>query len=514
MDDRLRQAPIGVLDVSSEGAVRDANAVARSLLDIPDGVAGASLAEVFPRSVENSLGIAFEGTATDASFEEYYPDLERWLDVSVVPADDGAVVYVRDVTAERRQKQSLERLRQDQKRTALIENVLSKILANLVDATSREEIAETICRELGDTELYEFAWVGERDIGSDGLVIHAVAGETGETFDAIRDALGDETVTTPEERAVETGSLRAAQPLADDPLVPESVRVAGFADGTQSALAIPLSYGSTVHGVVGVYASETAAFSEREQTSFETLGDVAGFAVTAARNRNLLLSDTVAELTFEVGDGSALARLSRSLESTLTLDGVVPRGDETLLCFVSAEIARSEAIEDAASDIDGIGDVRAIRESGSGCGVELTVLGSVPLVTVSSLGGTVRRATFQNGTGRVVVELPPGGDVRRIADTVSRTHDMEFVAKTERERSVTTAREFRDELNERLTDRQQTVLQTAYLADYFESPRGSTAEEVAESLDITGSTLLHHLRAGQRKLLDAYLDERTQSAER
>jgi predicted DNA binding protein len=50
------------------------------------------------------------------------------------------------------------------------------------------------------------------------------------------------------------------------------------------------------------------------------------------------------------------------------------------------------------------------------------------------------------------------------------------------------------------------VLRTAYLADYFEAPRGSTAEQVAASLDITGSTLLHHLRAGERKLLDVYLD--------
>ena len=62
--------------------------------------------------------------------------------------------------------------------------------------------------------------------------------------------------------------------------------------------------------------------------------------------------------------------------------------------------------------------------------------------------------------------------------------------------------------------RQRTVLQTIYLVDYFESPRGSTAEEVAASLDITGSTLLHHLRAGQRKLLDAYLDGQTQISER
>ena len=186
---------------------------------------------------------------------------------------------------------------------------------------------------------------------------------------------------------------------------------------------------------------------------------------------------------------------------------MVPHGDDALLCFVSVKDTDVEAVEDAAAGIEEIVDTRTVRESESGGTVELTIQGSTPLLAISSLGGTVRRANFESGTGQIVVELPPDGDVRRIADTVSRDYDMEFVAKEERERSVTTAREFRDALNDRLTERQRTVLQTAYLADYFESPRGSTAEEVAASLDITGSTLLHHLRAGQRKLIDAYLDE-------
>jgi hypothetical protein len=265
--------------------------------------------------------------------------------------------------------------------------------------------------------------------------------------------------------------------------------------------------------VVGVYAAGTEAFSDREQTSFETLGEVAGFAVTAARNRNLLLSDTVAELTFDVGESSVLSRLSQSLDSTLVLEGLVPHGDDALLCFVSVEDFDIQVVKDAAAEIEGIDDTRAIRESVSGGTVGLTVQGSSPLLAVSSLGGTVRRARFESGSGQIVVELPPDGDVRRIADTVSREFDLEFVAKEERERSVTTAREYREALTDSLTERQRTVLRTAYLADYFESPRGSTAEEVAASLDITGSTLLHHLRAGQRKLLDAYLDEHTRPSE-
>ncbi len=327
MDDRLQNAPVGVLEVLPDGTLTDINEVAQSLIGSTADAIGTSLAEVFPRSVEDSLLIAIEGDAvTETSFEEYYPDLERWLDVSIAATDEGVTVYLQDVTEQRRYEQSIEQLRIERKRTAIIENVFSEILAELVGATSREEIAETISRSLGGTDIYEFAWVGEREIGSDDLVIHAVGGETGETFAAVRDVLDTETATTLEERAIESGRLQSAQPLAETAHVPESVRTAGFADGVQSALAIPLVFGSNVHGVVGVYAAGTEAFSDREQTSFETLGEVAGFAVTAARNRNLLLSDTVAELTFDVGDSSVLSRLSQSLASTLVLEGLVPRG--------------------------------------------------------------------------------------------------------------------------------------------------------------------------------------------
>jgi predicted DNA binding protein len=78
------------------------------------------------------------------------------------------------------------------------------------------------------------------------------------------------------------------------------------------------------------------------------------------------------------------------------------------------------------------------------------------------------------------------------------------VAKRERERDVRTAGEFRRDLRERLTERQYVALKTALLAEYFRSPRGSTAEEVAESLGISSPTFHAHLRAAERKLVDAF----------
>jgi len=57
-----------------------------------------------------------------------------------------------------------------------------------------------------------------------------------------------------------------------------------------------------------------------------------------------------------------------------------------------------------------------------------------------------------------------------------------------------------------LTERQRDVLEAAYEAGYFEWPRESTAEEVADSLDIASPTLHSHLRKAENHILTAFFE--------
>jgi len=61
-------------------------------------------------------------------------------------------------------------------------------------------------------------------------------------------------------------------------------------------------------------------------------------------------------------------------------------------------------------------------------------------------------------------------------------------------------------LRDELTDRQQEVLRSAYLAGYYEWPRDTTAEQLADQLDIASATLHQHLRRAERNLLDTLLE--------
>jgi predicted DNA binding protein len=64
----------------------------------------------------------------------------------------------------------------------------------------------------------------------------------------------------------------------------------------------------------------------------------------------------------------------------------------------------------------------------------------------------------------------------------------------------------RDSISERLTDKQRSVLETAYHAGYFEWPRASTAEDLADSMGVASPTLHNHLRKAQKTLLTSLLE--------
>lgn len=57
-----------------------------------------------------------------------------------------------------------------------------------------------------------------------------------------------------------------------------------------------------------------------------------------------------------------------------------------------------------------------------------------------------------------------------------------------------------------LTDKQLSALQAAHINGYFERPREQSATEIADSLGVSHSTFLRHLRTAQRKIFEFLLD--------
>jgi predicted DNA binding protein len=128
---------------------------------------------------------------------------------------------------------------------------------------------------------------------------------------------------------------------------------------------------------------------------------------------------------------------------------------------------------------------------------------------LAEYGATLRDLSVSENskTAQLHIDLPVEGDVRSVLSELESYYDgVNLVRQHERERDPRPTAEFVAAVADRLTDRQYTALETAYLSEYFEFPRPVSGEELATSMDISRQTYHQHLRAAQRKLLEEFFE--------
>ena len=124
---------------------------------------------------------------------------------------------------------------------------------------------------------------------------------------------------------------------------------------------------------------------------------------------------------------------------------------------------------------------------------------------LSSVRADVRGVTASNRRLRLLVALPGDVDGESIVTTLRESHDHVEVV-SQRTQPASDAGNRQGELTEELTDRQLEVLQYAFFGGYFEWPRTTTGEELADTLDIASPTFQNHLRTAERKVLSSVFD--------
>jgi len=256
-------------------------------------------------------------------------------------------------------------------------------------------------------------------------------------------------------------------------------------------------------------AASVPSVSSVERREIAALGRCLGWAVTAGRWRDLLHSDAVTEVEFHTGDeGAFLARASAALGCRIELASTVAVDDDASRFYLSVVGARPQALADAVDGASGVSDLRVIETREDGCDVSARVEGGSAVRTLTEHGATVRDATAENGRVRVVADLPEGADVRPVADGFRAAFaDARLASKESVVRSARSEDSLREGVADRFTDRQWAALSAAYHGGYFDWPRGSTAEEVADAMDVSSPTFHNHLRKAQRRLLNELFED-------
>jgi hypothetical protein len=260
-----------------------------------------------------------------------------------------------------------------------------------------------------------------------------------------------------------------------------------------------------------VYADTRDAFDETARTVLAELGETIASALSAIERKNALLTTSVTRVEFEIDDPTfVLSRLAGDAGCTVSYQGGVQQTTDGSYVFVTVEDAAVEAVEDAASGMVGIDDVRRISADGDGGVLRLGLTQPFLALELADHGAVFRGATADPTSTTLTVDVPESIDVRTITQLVSETFtgvDLQSKRTLDQAAEHDVYAEFLSDL----TDRQLEVVQTAYYSGFFESPRESTGEDVAATLDISPPAFYQHVRTVQRKLFTTLFENRNVS---
>ncbi|MFC7074926.1 histidine kinase N-terminal 7TM domain-containing protein [Haloarcula halophila] len=455
----------GVVIVDTERQVLYLNPTAAELFDCtPSAVLGRPV-----RSLVDDAAIDFE--AEDALAEVELDD--GVYEVRTSPIRDrhgrltGHTLVVHDITARTRRERRLERL--DELNTAV-----RGVHRALVDADGDDDITRAVCRRLVDTGLYRAACAADLATWNGDADRWTVAGTDGKP-PTLPDAIPTETDGG--------GTIAAADP-----------------DGQRDAwTVVPLVYGSTVYGALALQSSRAnGAITDRERDVLSELGELIGYALDAAENRRLLSADSVVELTFHSEDtDGTLLQAARQTACRIELDGLVPNVTAGHLAYLRTD-GDPDAVAAALADL---GAARTRTVSADDGLLEVTLPEGTLVAALVDDGAHVLEVTVEEAATEAVVEVATDTDIRDLVDRLTSAFPATRLdAKRRRDSPTVPEAGLSGEAVADLTDRQREVLETAYRAGYFDWPRESTAEEVADTLDITAPTVHAHLRKAERTL--------------
>jgi PAS domain S-box-containing protein len=428
-------------------------------------------------------------------------DARRQLVETAAATAEAAFDRLESEGALREHERELEARNERLERQVQVTDIMRTINQSLVAAESREAVETAVCEGLAAADGIRFAWVGEWNGGDGRLAPSTWAGDGGGYLDAVslRADRSEPAVATARDGAATVENAVAERITA------EQWREHAAACGFAAALAVPLTVDGHSHGVLAVYADEPDAFGDLEQSVFRELGETIADALEAVAARQALHADTHVELQLQVAAAdSVLARLQAATGGTVEYEGSAGRAGDADHLFVTVAGADADAARSALDDLVAVTDYRHVASAADGHVFEVTLPGDSLPTVLARAGGSPRSVVADGDDLSVVVDVPASADVREYVDRLAdRYEGVELTGRRDVERAARTREEVVGDLFEELTDRQLEVLRTAFLAGFFEWPRETTGEGVADLLDVSQPTVNRHLRLAQQRLLAA-----------
>lgn len=383
---------------------------------------------------------------------------------------------------------------------------LSKITRSanraVIRSESTEELGQAICRELVVDLPYKnviFGKYAEEEFIPDSGVDRSI--DTGSvplsSGDPLKEALEEKRVVATSSTGNEDGSIGRLS------------RDASVSRVFKTAVVVPAEYQNRVRGGIVLFSDEEIELTDRERSTLLEVGAAVGNAIDSLQTRELVNTDSVVEIEMEIRDkNDVLVDLSARHGCRVQVNGVHLNSGGSIACYLTISYHSSEELMGFLAEREGVEKYQVMDDSGEDILFQCHVSdSSILLDVVEATAGPVD-FFIDDGVGNLKVQMPPSVNIHSVFEAIKKDfEDTKLVSKKNTNTPYQSIGRFRGAVDDRLTQRQDEVLTTAFKAGYFNWPRKSTAEEVAEMLDLAPSTLHEHLREGQRILVETYLEE-------
>jgi len=223
---------------------------------------------------------------------------------------------------------------------------------------------------------------------------------------------------------------------------------------------------------------------------------------TALKNREDKLTSEVTRL-IELSSEQLFEPYIAAADSEfqIDIDEVVRLPDGTALEYLTATGIPTKTVHNVFAEDSCVLDTKLLQSTDEICRLEVHVEGlSVPLV-FEGLGGQVISLIKAQSDGSVVLtgRLPGDIDLRTALEEIRRVRSDIEVMSQELDYSP---RILYNIIEDVLTEKQLAAVQMAYYGGYFETPRASTGDELADRLGITRQTYNRHLRKAEQAVFE------------
>lgn len=508
LDRLLDLTAAGVVVCDGSGTVVRSNRRARALLRTDDErgradglvgtrpwdtLVGADGAPFDPRSVDDGGALTVVGSGG-----------ARYVCTTHRIEDETSGVTQLLVTVEVRETPGTDA--ENHSQSAPVVAALRTAISVAAEATTRDELEAGLCQRLVETTPYHLAWVGHVNWATETLTPTHWAATAGE--DVSDAALPPEVVLTgPAATVVETRSVSVVPDVETAADVDPEWQTAIRSHGYRSTVAVPFLYDRRLYGVLALYSTRSAVIDpavDGESVDVLTeLGMAIGHAVSALERRDALVSDHVAELSFQ---SAALAEPYREVAGeniVIDVENTTVLGPDASVQFITARGIGSDELTGVFAQFPSISATRVVDEDETGCRLVVETTGQTPSILFATHGGRTTAVRIEGGVMRFTAEFPRSVDVREVQRALTAVFpDAELVGYRTKRRELDSVISGDVVAAAGLTERQRTVLELAYRGGYFTWPkRQSTPSDLAATLGIAPQTFLEHLRRGEAKLV-------------